>query len=156
MAIKKNGPGCCGCGGSTPKPPVVAVPNCFCEVPSTLTMTSGDPTCNYGMFQSCTLTYGSPPADLAACGINGSIFASTTSFYDPVTFRNFYYYFTCYYNQFFLTRIYPATYDAACLFDGILYNWIVGTYANTCSPFLLDYGTPYLGSDASCTVTISG
>ena len=143
-------------GGSVAHGTGVLLPSCFCSVPAALQMTSANASCNYGMFQSCTLAYGPPPASLAAAGVSGEIFASTSTFYDPVTFRNFYYYFTCYYNQFFLTRIYPPVDGQAALFDGILYNWIVGDYANTCTPFLLNYGMPYPGSDASCSVSISG
>ena len=156
QGFKPNNPDCQCCGGGTSTGSGVLLPSCFCKVPVTLTMTSANEACNYGMFQSCTLTYGTPPADLVACGVTGSIFASTSTFYDVITYRNFYYYFTCYYNQFFLTRIYPATYGSSCLFDGILYNWIVGDQANTCDPFVLDYGMPYPGSDASCQVTITG
>ena len=61
-----------------------------------------------------------------------------------------------FYNQFFLTRVYPPANGQPAVFDGILYNWIVGSYANSCDPFLLNFGTAYPGSDASCSVTISG
>lgn len=149
-------------GGARPAPGQggVALPSCFCRVPATLQMHSDYPECNYRMFQSCSLTYGPPPAELQAIGYTGAAFVSTSPFDDPISGASFYYYFWCRYNQFFLTRIFPhfpdGTPDGSGFRDGILYSWIVGGYGNQCDPFQLLRGTPFPGSDASCAVQITG
>lgn len=132
------------------------IPNCFCtDIPGTLTMTSADPNCNYRMFQSCTIQWQDTPAWAARLNLGPKIFLSTTSFADPVAGdAEFYYYLTCQYNQFSLTRLYPTSPFGSPYRDGILYTWLVGGYGNTCSPFHLDNGMAFPGSDASCNVVI--
>ncbi len=135
---------------------VGVIPNCFCEsIPTTLTMTSSDPNCNYRMFQSCTIQYGPTPAGYAALNLPARTFLSVQSFADPLSggaiFR---YYLTCLYNQFSLSRVYLQSPFGSPYRDGVLYSWVLGGYGNTCSPFRLDRGSAYPGSDASCGVTI--
>jgi hypothetical protein len=132
------------------------IPNCFCTaIPAALTMTSSDPTCNYRMFQSCMIQYGPTPAQFAPLNLGPNIFLSTESFADPVAGgAEFFYYLACQYNQFSLTRLYPASPFGSPYRDGILYTWLVGGYGNTCSPFHLDNGMAFPGSDLSCSVTI--
>lgn len=146
-------------GGTTP-PPTVTPPNCFCAVPISLQMHSDYPECNYQMFQSCGIAYGPPPADLQDAGYTANAFVSTSTFVDPVSGADFYYYFYCRLNQFFLTRIFPhfpdGTPDGSAYRDGTLYSWIVGGAGNQCSPFQLTNGKPFPGSDASCAVQIRG
>lgn len=143
-------------GGGVPHGGGLLIPQCFCRVPATLRMTSGDPNCNYRMFQSCTIQYGPPPPALAtAFGASTNAFLSTQSFHDPITGSDFFYLFTCQYNQFFLSRIFPTSPLGSPFFDEHLYNWIVGGYGNTCDPFLLTIGMPFPGSDATCSVSIS-
>ncbi len=130
--------------------------NCDCtEIPATLRMTSADPACNYRMFQTCTLQYGPTPALFAALNLPPSTFLSTESFPDPISAgARFYYYLTCRLNQFYLTRVFPVSPLGSPYRDGILYTWLVGGYGNTCSPFRLDNGLAFPGSDLSCSVTI--
>ena len=132
------------------------IPTCFCtQIPATLTMTSADPTCNYRMFQSCTIQYGPTPAQFSTLNLGANIFLSTESFPDPISGgAEFFYYLICHLNQFSLTRIYPTSPYGSPFRDAILYTWLLGGYGNTCSPFHLDNGTAFPGSDLSCSVTI--
>ncbi len=155
--FKKNGPGCCGCdgggGGGT-----ASIPSCFCTaIPVTLTMTSADETCNYHMFQSCTIQYGPTPSMFSSLNIGDNTFLSTEGFADPVAGDAvFYYFLTCQYNQFSLTRIYPSSPYGSPYRDGVLYTWLIGGSGNTCSPFNLSNGLAFPGSDLSCSVSITG
>jgi hypothetical protein len=132
------------------------VPLCFCEnVPVTLTMTSGSSTCNFGMFQSCTLQYGAVPSVYTPLFLGSKAFISPESFPDSVAGGAlFQYYLSCQFNVFSLTRLYPTSPYGSPYIDGVLYTWFVGSNGNTCSPFHLDNGTSYEGSDGTCTVTI--
>ena len=143
-------------GGGSSHGQGIVLGSCFCLLPPVLRMTSGDPNCNYAMFQSCTLAYGPPPPAMRALNFTENLFSSSATFVDPITNSSFFYYFACLYNQFFLTRIFPSSPLGNPYRDGILYNWIVGGYGNTCQPFRLEYGMPFPGSDATCSVTISG
>ena len=149
-------PGCCICGTKPTPPGGVGLPGCFCLVPPSLSMTSGDPSCNYGMFQSCSITYGPPNGSMRMLGFQSNVFTSEAMFYDRISQSSFFYYFSCQYNEFFLTRIYPTSPFGSPYRDGILYHWILGGYANTCVPFSLLAGQAYPGSDASCSVQITG
>ncbi len=133
----------------------ILLPSCFCMVPASLRMISAEPNCNYQMFQSCTLQYGPPPPAMVEFGYTSHVFTSST-FHDPLTDSDFFYYFWCQYNQFFLTRIFPTSPFGSPYRDGILYTWIVGGYGNTCEPFQLEDGSPFPGSDLTCSVSISG
>ena len=133
---------------------LILLPSCACPVPSSLRMTSASTTCNYGMFQDATLQWQAPPACFAPLNIISNIFMSTTTFIDVFGNVPFYYYLYCQYNQFFLTRIYCTSPYGSPYRDAALYSWAVGGYGNNCSPFRLDNGTPFPGSDASCFVTI--
>jgi hypothetical protein len=150
---------CCG-GSPAPSNPVGSIPYCFCDpMPATLTMTSADPSCNGGMFQSCTLQYQEAPSWAASLGITGMIYLSTTSFPDASEGgAQFYYYLTCLYDHYELTRLYPSSPDTTPpgmpARDGLLYQWNIGGYGNTCDPFHLDYGSAFPGSDLSCNVKI--
>ncbi len=141
-----------GAGPVGPTP--IAVQGCFCQVPTTLRMTSADPTCNYGMFQSCSIQYGPPDPAYAPLGIVKPAFLSTMQFIDPLADASFSYLLTCRFNRFSLTRLYPKSPYGSPYRDGILYTWLVGGAGNTCTPFRLDNGTPYPGGDATCSVTI--
>ncbi len=143
-------------GGTTHGGGGVSLPSCFCAVPPALRMTSADPKCNYGMFQSCSIQYGPPPPAMVALGFSGDVFTSPRSFDDPISKSSFFYYFFCRHNQFFLTRIYPTSPYGSPYRDAILYNWIVGGYGNTCDPFQLLMGMAYPGSDSTCSVSIIG
>ena len=143
-------------GGSPP--PTAHIPLCFCtDIPTVLTMTSADPNCNYRMFQSCSIEWqATPPAfALLNLGLNG--FFSTEGFPDPILGGAvFYYYFTCQYQVFSLTRVYPTSPYGTPYRDVNLYTWLLGGAGNTCNPFRLDNGTPFSGSDLSCSVKIDG
>jgi hypothetical protein len=134
------------------------IPNCFCDpIPATLTMTSADPTCNYRMFQSCTIQYGPTPAEYAALNLPPNTFLSVQSFADPLSGgASFRYYLTCQYTQFNLSRVYVTSPFGSPYRDGVLYSWVLNGTSNICSPFRLDAGSAYPGSDASCGVTIDG
>ncbi len=149
VAERSNGSGS-GTGG------IGTIPSCFCTaIPITLTMTSASPTCNYGMFQSCTIQYQPVPAVYAALDLGSSAFISVESFADAMAGGAlFQYLLLCQYNQFSLTRIYATSPYGSPWEDAILYTWFVGSYGNTCSPFHLDNGAAYPGSDAGCFVTI--
>ncbi len=138
-----------GGGGGT-------IPSCFCtSIPTTLRMTSANPAGNYGMFQSCTIQYGPTPAWASSLNLGPEIYLSTGSFFDPLLASSpFSYLLTCRYNQFALTRLYPVSPYGSPYRDAILYTWLVGGYGNTCSPFHLDNGLAFPGSDPTCSVTI--
>jgi hypothetical protein len=144
------------------------LPTCFCDpIPGTLTMTSFAPTCNYGMFQSCSIVYGPTPPGYADLDIGFNCYLSVESFPDVVAGGAlFQYLLTCYYNQFSLSRVYLTTPWGSPYRDGLLYTWLVGSTVgiapNYCTPlatvshlYLLD-GTPYPGSGSTCRVTITG
>jgi hypothetical protein len=135
-----------------------SIPNCFCtEIPATLSMTSLSPTCNFGMFQNCTIQYGPVPSVYEGLSLGANAFISLESFPDPLQDGNeFQYLLTCYLNQFSLTRLYPVSIYGSPWRDAVLYTWFVGSYGNSCTPFRLDDGAAYPGSDTSCFVTIDG
>jgi len=134
------------------------VPNCICsQIPTTLSMISSDPNCNFGMFQSCSIVYGPTPSGYANLQIGVNSFLSVESFPDAVANgAEFRYLFSCYLNQFNLSRVYLESPYGSPYRDGLLYSWLISGYGNSCDPFALDYGSAYPGSDASCFVTISG
>jgi hypothetical protein len=103
------------------------------------------------------------PSFMTALGITDShVWISTTTFSDPTAGgSDFYYYVSCSFNQVALTRIYPTgisgSHTDPPFRDGILYSWnIFSTGPNTCSPFNMNTGAPFAGSDASCCVTLYG
>jgi hypothetical protein len=136
----------------------VGVMDCFCTmIPTSLTMTSLNPSCNYGMFQSCEIIYGPTPAGYADLSIGEYSFLSTAFFPDVVANgAMFQYILTCYYNQFNLSRVYLESPFGSPYHDGVLWSWVIGAYGSSCVPFGLFGGTPYPGSDLTCGVTISG
>ena len=150
VAERSGGSGGSGGGGK--------IPGCLCDpIPATLTMTSGSTTCNYGMFQSCTIQYGPTPSAYSGLNLGANCYMSVQSFPDPIARGAlFQYLLTCYSNQFSLSRVYAESPYGSPYRDGLLYSWLVGGYGNTCVPFHLDYGLAYAGSDASCFVTIDG
>ena len=142
-----------GSGGATGN-----LPTCFCTaIPATLAMTSADSSCNFGMFQSCSIVYGPTPDEYTDLNLGVNSFLGAESFPDPIAggalFR---YYLTCQFNQFSLTRVYLESPYGSPYRDGILYTWLVGAYGNSCVPFHLDNGQAFPGSDLSCVVTIDG
>ncbi len=139
-------------GGSTPP---ITIPSCYCPVPPKLAMTSSDPSCNYGMFQPCTISYQATPSWAADLGLGPMIFLSDRAFDDPIEGYPFYYFLYCQSNQFNLTRLYPMSSYGSAYRDALLYSWLLGGYANSCNPFSLDGGNPFPGSDASCAVQIN-
>ena len=106
------------------------------------------------MFQSCTIRYQATPSWAANLGLGSMIFLSDQSFNDPIANASFYYYLTCQFNQFNLTRLYPTSPYGSPYRDALLYSWLLGGYANMCSPFHLDGGKPFPGSDQTCSVMI--
>lgn len=149
---------CCAGGGGTGTGGIGSLPDCVCTtIPDTLTMVSADPTCNVGMFQSCSITWQSPvPSAFDFFALGDGAFLSTASFPDALhADSQFYYYLSCDDNLFFLTRLYPDYEGLGPLRDVVLYTWDVGDL-NTCSStsLHLDAGTAFSGSDASCSVTI--
>ncbi len=145
-------------GGGGGSGGIGTLPTCFCTaIPATLTMTSASSTCNYGMFQTCTLQYGAVPAGYATLGLGANAFISLQSFPDVLADGAlFQYMLTCSFNQFSLTRLYISSPYGSPYRDAVLYSWFVGSYGNTCTPFHLDNGSPYPGSDSTCSVTIDG
>ena len=143
-----------GGGGYTP----VNIPGCTCTaMPEYLNMTSADPTCNFDMYQNCTIAYGPTPSGFLPTSIGDYSYLSTVGFPDPVADGAiFYYYFNCQYNLFTLSRIYLESPYGSPYRDGVLYSWTIGITGNTCAPFRLDNGSAFPGSDASCFVTIEG
>lgn len=137
---------------------VGSIPNCFCDpIPSTLTMTSADPRCNYGMFQNAKLQYGPIPPAYAPLFLGANCYLSVESFPDATLGGAlFQYLLTCQFNQFGLGRVYEHSPYGSPFRDGILYSWSVGGYGNSCVPFHLFNGVAFPGSDASCSVTIQG
>lgn len=138
--------------------PIGSIPGCSCTpIPVTLTMTSGDPNCNFQMFQSCSIQYGQTPDVYAPLNLGPTSFLSSESFPDPsLDGASFQYLLLCQYNQFTLTRVYSSCAFGSPYRDGILYTWEIGGSGNTCQPFRLDNGTAYPGSDATCFVQIDG
>ena len=145
----------CCCGGGTPGDRT-RLPNCACEaIPSVLAMTSGSSTCNYGMFQSCTISYQAVPPEYAGLNLGASCFLSDQEFPDVLAGgAMFRYTLVCYENQFGLSRVYATSPYGSPYRDALLYSWLIGPYGNTCNPFHLDNGHSYVGSDASCYVAI--
>ena len=143
-----------GGSGQGPGTGNIPYPGCACSVPPTLTMTSANSTCNFNMFQSCTIAYGPPPPGFSNMALGPKVWMSTKSFLDPIANSLFYYYLGCNYNQFYLTRLYATSPYGSPYRDATLYTWLVGSYGNTCVPFKLDNGSPFQGSDISCFVTI--
>ena len=148
----------CCCGGDPYSGATGDFPGCFCPTaPQNLAMFSGSETCNYGMFQSCSIVYGPTPAGYADLGLGTNSWLSTESFPDVIADNAmFQYLLTCYYNQFNLSRVYLDSPYGSPYRDGNLYTWVVGSYANTCVPFSLTSGTTFSGSDAACYVSITG
>lgn len=137
-----------------------ALPSCLCfcfDTPTSLRMTSDDPGCNFKMFQSCTIQWGATPSALLPTQIGVNSFLSTEGFPDPVAGGAiFFYYLTCQFNVFSLSRVYPTSPYGSPYLDGVLYTWLIGGLGNTCDPFRLDNGTAFPGSDLSCKVRIDG
>jgi hypothetical protein len=133
------------------------IPNCFCtQIPINLTMTSADPTCNFRMFQSCSISYGPHPG-FESLNFGHNYYLSDQGFPDPVANgATFYYALLCQFNQFSLTRAYLTSPYGSPFRDGILYTWLVGGSGNNCAPFHLDNGTAFPGSDPRCRVMIDG
>jgi hypothetical protein len=116
-------------------------------------MYSASETCNFDMFQSCTLQYQATPSGFP--GLPAMGFYSNESFPDPVSGGAlFIYYLTCSNNELTLTRLYPTSPYGVGYQDGILYTWEIGGDFNTCSPFSLSNGSGFPGSDVSCCVSI--
>lgn len=156
MTTPGNGGGAGGIG---------TIPFCFCSaVPETLSMVSASSTCNYSMFQTCTIQYGPIPPVYAPLSFGSLGFVSVQSFPDPLAGGAlFQYYLTCQYNVWTLSRLYATSPWGSPFIDGNLYVWYVGSPGNTCAgviegpgtPFALTNGQPYPGSDASCSVAIT-
>ena len=159
MAFKNNGPGGCCCGDTTGGGTGGGtLPYCFCDpLPATIAMFSASETCNYRMFQSCTIQFGPTPPAFSALNLGPYSYLSTEGFPDPLAMGAlFYYNLTCQYNQILLYRVYLESPYGSPYRDGLLYSWGLGGYGNTCNPFELDNGVAYPGSDASCFVTLRG
>jgi hypothetical protein len=139
-----------GGGGGT-----VALPGCSCTaVPTTLHMTSNAPTCNEGMFQSCTLLYGPVPSCYAALLLGANAFLSTTSFVDT-NLDTFQYYFNCQGSQFDLGRVYCTSIFGSPYLDVARFSWNFPATGNTCSPFAMTNGTVFPGGDPTCSGQIT-
>ena len=135
----------------------VNLPGCSClGLPTTLHMTSANPSCNGGMFQSCVIVYGTTPAVYASLNLGAQCFLSTQSFIDTNN-DTFQYYFYCQGNQFNLSRVYTSSIYGSPYLDLARYSWKIGSTVsgNTCSPLLLTNGQIFVGGDPTCSVTIS-
>lgn len=155
---------CC----TTEEPPDTGtLPGCFCTaIPATLTMVSASHTCNFNMFQDCTIQYGPTPPEYAALSLGANTFISVESFPDPIAdgalFR---YLLTCSSNQMALTRIYETSPYGSPYIDGILYTWATNAPGNSCLPrssppvgggpsLSLTSGVAFVGSELTCDVDI--
>ncbi len=148
--FKNGNPGCPCCGGST-----VTISGCPCaSIATTLYLTSSEPASNNGIFQNATLVYGATPPDLILVVIVGYSFLSTTSFPDAIMGDPFYYFLTCVFGTYILTRVYPVSPFGSPFRDTIRYSWIPGFPGNNCSPFDMTNGQIFRGGDATCVVTV--
>jgi hypothetical protein len=140
-----------GGGGGT-----VSTPGCACaSSPVTITQTSSEPASNNRMFQDASIVYGPTPPALLPVVLQPSSYISTASFPDPIVGSSFYYYFTCYFGGYALSRVYPTSVLGNPYRDAIRYSWIPGFPGNTCTPFLLASGEIYSGGDRTCNVVES-
>lgn len=134
----------------------INLPGCACVgLPSTLRMTSANPSCNQGLFQSCTIVYGPTPAVYSTLNLGSQSYLSTQKFQDVSGFP-FRYYFYCEGSQFCLGRAYEISANGAPFLDSPRYTWKFGstTAGNSCSPLLLTNGQTPAG-DPFCSVTIT-
>ena len=142
---------------SPSKNQIVNLPGCSClSLPATLHMTSANPSCNEGMFQSCVIIYGNTPAVYAPLNLEAQCFLSTQSFVDTNT-NTFKYYFYCQGSQFDLGRVYATSIFGSPYLNVARYSWKIGPTSpgNTCSPLLLTNGQIFPGGDPTCSVSIS-
>ncbi|GAC1321998.1 MAG: hypothetical protein NVSMB14_16910 [Isosphaeraceae bacterium] len=138
-------------------PPGVNLSGCSClGLPTTLYMTSANPSCNGGMFQSCTIVYQTTPVVYSALNLGAQCFLSSQSFID-LNNNTFQYYFYCQGNQFNLGRVYASSLYGSPYLDPARYIWKIGSTSpgNTCWPLLLTNGQIFVGGDSTCSVTIS-
>jgi hypothetical protein len=139
-------------GGGT----MISLPGCPCAaIPSVLHMTSGDTTCDGGMFQNCVLAYGPTPSVYTPLGLGASCFLSTGSFTDGNTGDSFQYTFSCGPSGYTLSRVYAVSIFGSPYKDVVRYTWVIGEFGNTCTPFLLNRGQPNSACDPATVVTIS-
>lgn len=153
-------------GGSTPGGGGVVAPGCVCATPYTISMLSRVPSCNYQMYQSCTLQYGPAPAGVGNFkDTAGKAWTSTASFVDPISTSSFYYQLICFSNVYRLDRIFPTSVFGANSRDAGLYSWTLGDTSqygtNSCpgspfpGPWNMPQGRAFNGSDATCSVALS-
>jgi hypothetical protein len=143
--------------------PSVTIAGCLCQaIPPVLRMMPTDPTLNGGMFQPCTLAYGTTPPEYARLALGAQCFLSTTSFTDQIG-ESFRYYFACTHavlingtqDNFTLTRVYAHSIFGNPYRDTTRYTWPLTLSGNTCSPFLLTKGQIYQGGDTRSQIVVS-
>jgi hypothetical protein len=135
---------------------IVVVPGCPCaSSPNPIYQHSSAPASNNHMFQDATIAYGTTDPSILPVVIQPSAYISTVAFLDPIISCYFYYFLTCYFGGYILTRVYPTSPMGNPFRDAIRYTWIPGFPGNTCAPFLLANGQIYSGGDRTCVVTES-
>ena len=131
---------------------------CLCSsAPEMLTMTVSSG-CGEGLLFACSFQWGLTPAELGPLNLGAYSYLSTTTFTDPQTGDEFYYYLSCFSTIFRITRVFPSSIFAGGgpFYDAVVFYWTIGITGNTCSPFALTNGAIYFGGDPSCDVEITG
>ncbi len=142
---------------SRPRSSGVGITGCGCpDTPSTITISSSEPTSNYGIFQNSSVTFQPLPTVFAPLAIGPEAYLSwPTGYIDELTGDTFYYYVTCVGNYFTLTRVYAVSVYGSPFLDQVRYEWRIDDAGNYCSPFLMAAGQIFAGGDAACVVTLS-
>lgn len=131
---------------------IIYIPTAFCPCPTTpaiLTMVSANATCDAGIFQSDTITYGPTPAVFLALVTGAtSCFLGDTTFTDATTLDTFRYLLDCAPGVYRITRLFYTSGGAPTPFRDITrYFWPVPWPGNSCPPaFALTVGSAFVGS----------
>lgn len=161
MALTKRSPGCACCGSGGGGAGTGHMISCLCSTPPlSVAMSVSREGCGDGLMHSCTITYGTTPASLAALRLGASCYLSTVMFADSQTGDQFYYYLGCYSSILRISRAFPTSIFGSPFLDSVVYYWSIGISGNHCNSgstgFLLSNGTIFPGGDPTCLVTISG
>lgn len=133
----------------------INVPGCPCQqVPPRLRMTSSHPASNGGILRDAILIYRDLPVGLQPLGLADRGFLSETQYVDLATGDLFYYYLSCFQNNYLLTRLYETSFYSSPFRDSTRYTWAMTDPDNSCDPFELMDGTIFAGADPVCVVTI--
>lgn len=131
------------------------IPGCSCtDTPARIAMTSAAPSCQGGMFQSDTLTWGPTPAGYAALGLGDNSYLSDHSWVDA-NGDSFRYYLNCSLTNFTLGRVYLTSVFGSPFLDSVRYSWSLAAAGNTCVPFSLTNGQIFTGGDPTCSVSLA-